>query len=332
MTATHTFNHTTVHIDDHKSKNNELQGFNDLLKPSAQDKNFNKILTILLLMYLLFAVGIPLIEQVKVSREIKERPPAQLAKIMLKEKQLPLPKKPPLKPKKKPLKKAKVKAQEKAKQKAPTPVSKNDRALAKTKAHSSGLATMKDELFAMREAFVVMPATTTKLNNSKTKATTIKRKLLAAATNKQSSQLTQAQLGKTVTSDALSTKNTEHIRLGKEEILANNNALTVSDNGSTTQLGHRSEMTLRRTLEAHKARLYTLYNRALRKDPLLKGKVLFAIEIQPNGSISHVTIKSSALHNAKLERQLIVILRRIKFPAEDVAVMTTIWAIDFLPS
>jgi outer membrane biosynthesis protein TonB len=319
----------------HAINPNELQGLDDFLSSSAQDKSFNKILAILLLGYLIVAVVVPFIEQVKIPREIKERPPAQLAKIMLKEKQLPLPKKELIKPKKKkPIKKVKTKDKKKAKPKEklkqPTAVNKSE--LAKTKAHSSGLATMKDELFAMREAFTVTPAANTKLNNSKSEATTVKRKLLAAATNKQSSQLTQAQLSKTVASDAISTKNTQQIRLGKEEILADNNVLVANDNDSKSSLAQRSEMDLRRTLESHKARLYALYNRALRKDPLLKGKVLFVIEIQPNGNISHVSIKSSALNNAKLERQLIVILRRIKFPVADVSVMTTIWAIDFLPS
>ena len=319
----------------HAINPNDLPDLDDFLSSSAQDKSFNKILAILLLGYLVVAVVVPFIEQVKIPREIKERPSAQLAKIMLKEKQLPLPKK--VKPKvKKPIKKVKAKTKNKKKTKPkeklkqPTPVNKSE--LAKTKAHSSGLATMKDELFAMREAFTVTPVASTKLNNSKSKATTIKRKLLAAATNKQSSQLTQAQLSKTVASDGISTKNTEQIRLGKEEILADNNVLAANDNDAKSSLAQRSEMSLRRTLESHKARLYALYNRALRKDPLLKGKVLFAIEIQPNGNISHVSIKSSALNNAKLERQLIVILRRIKFPVADVSVMTTIWAIDFLPN
>ncbi|MEO3680885.1 hypothetical protein ABHN84_01090 [Shewanella vesiculosa] len=45
-----------------------------------------------------------------------------------------------------------------------------------------------------------------------------------------------------------------------------------------------------------------------------------------------MAIKSSELNNSKLERQLTLVLRSINFPAESVAVMTTIWAIDFFPS
>lgn len=51
-----------------------------------------------------------------------------------------------------------------------------------------------------------------------------------------------------------------------------------------------------------------------------------------NGTISKVTNKSSELNNPKLERQLTLVLRSVNFPGESVAVMTTIWAIDFFPS
>jgi len=301
----------------------------DFIKPNVQDKLFTRILAILFVIYLLLGVVVPSLEQVKIAREIKERPPAQLAKILLKEKQLPPPKKPKVKPKKESLKKVK-KQVDKPKKKPIKQTVQQIKEQAKTTANNTGLATMKDELFAMREAFEVTPATATKLNKITNKATKIKRKLLAAETAKQSAQLAQSTLKNTVSSDKLSTKNTEQVRLGKEEVIANNNV--IKEESLTPTLGQRSEMAIRRTLEAHKARLYSLYNRALRKDPLLQGKVLFEIKIQPNGKISHVNIKSSALNNAKLERQLTLILGRIKFPNEDVAAMTTIWAIEFLPS
>ena len=128
----------------------------------------------------------------------------------------------------------------------------------------------------------------------------------------------------------MSTHNTQTIRLSDEEVIASGEGEEqYADSQGLANV--RSEMKLRQTLEASKARLYALYNRALRKDPLLKGKVVFNIEIQPNGAISEVFIESSELDNAKLERQLLIILRSIDFGAEDVELMTTVWAIEFLP-
>ena len=59
--------------------------------------------------------------------------------------------------------------------------------------------------------------------------------------------------------------------------------------------------------------------------------MLFEIEIQPDGTVSNVTIQSSELEDSKLERRLMVILKSINFGQEDVNVMTTVWAIEFLP-
>jgi len=306
-----------------------FQAPDDLFNSNQQDKRFIQILSLLLVVYLVIAIAVPFLKQVKVPREIREQVPAQLARIMLKEKQLPLPEKP-----KELVIPEPEEIKEEIKEKTPEkPIiqPKTTREAAREKAKTSGLAAMKDELFSMREAFDIKPATQTKLEQNKAQEVKVKRKLLAGAVNKQSEGLSVSSITQTAVSDALSTKNTQHIRLAEEEVLATEGAI-AEESSIVAKAGQRAEITLRRTLEASKSRLYALYNRALRKDPFLKGKVMFELEIAPNGKVSRVEIKSSELNNAKLERQLTVILRSIRFPDEDVSVMTTIWAIDFLPS
>ncbi|MCL1068101.1 AgmX/PglI C-terminal domain-containing protein [Shewanella olleyana] len=312
---------------------NSFNDIGDLFKPSKQDRLFKQILVILLVVYAVFGIGVPFLEQVELPREVKEQLPPQLAKIMLKEKQLP----PPEKPKEEPEPEIKPEPEKLEEPPVDKPVEKPivqptmTREAAKEKAQTSGLAAMKDELFSMREAFDIKPASQSTLEQTEAQEVKVKRKMLAASANTQSESLTTSTVSQTVASDALSTKNTQQIRLAEEEVLATQGA--IAEEAQLASAGNqRSEAALRRTLEANKARLYALYNRALRKDPFLKGKVMFEIEIQPNGSISRVDIQSSQLNNAKLERQLKVVLRSIVFPAEDVATMTTIWAIDFLPS
>jgi outer membrane biosynthesis protein TonB len=310
-----------------------FQTESDLFVSSQQDKRFIRILSLLLVVYLFVAIVVPLLEQVEIPREVKEQVPPQLAKIMLKEKQLPLPEKvkEPEIVKPDEIKEELKEAPEEQPPEKPVEQPKMTREAAREKAQTSGLAAMKDELFSMREAFDVMPAAKTKLDSNKTAEVKVKRSFLAGAANKQSEGVTAAAVSRTVDSDALSTKNTQHIRLAEEEVLATEGAI-AEEKAASAQAGQRTEISLRRTLEAHKSRLYALYHRALRKDPFLKGKVMFEIEIQPNGSISRVDIKSSGLNNAKLERQLTIVLRSIRFPEEAVSVMTTIWAIEFLPN
>ena len=62
-----------------------FQAQSDLFISSQQDKKFLRILSILLVVYLIFAFGVPLLEQVEVPREVKEQLPPQLAKIILQE-------------------------------------------------------------------------------------------------------------------------------------------------------------------------------------------------------------------------------------------------------
>ncbi|MCK5872785.1 MAG: AgmX/PglI C-terminal domain-containing protein [Methylococcales bacterium] len=305
--------------------NNHYFNDDELFSSSSQDKNFSKILITLLVVYLLFGMVVPFLDRVEVTREVQEKIPAQLAKIILKEKKLPPPEKP------KPEVKEEPKLEE-LKPEKPIELPKTKRAVAKQKAASSGLAAMKDDLFAMRDAFDVTPSKKASLTKGNSEEVKVKRKLLASQANTKSQSLSVANVGKTVQSDALSSRNTQSIRLAEEEILAGSADELINDGNAIAMSGERSEVTLRRTLESSKSRLYALYNRALRKDPFLKGKVLFEIEIQADGLISKVTIKSSELNNKKLERQLTLVLKSIRFSSEEVAAMTTIWAIEFLPS
>lgn len=299
-----------------------------------QDKKFANILALLIVVYVVFAIVIPFVDRIEIPRAVKEQIPPQLTRIMLKEKQTPTPEKM--------IEKTKTKAEdikiedkvseEKVPEKiidTPIKLPKTKQDIAKKKAKSSGLAAMKDELFSMRDAFEVNPNVTQALTSNKTEQTKVKRKLLSAKANLKSQGIESAKISKVVTSDELSTHNTQKVRLSEEELIAE--ASGVNNTAKATLANIRSEMKLRQTLEGNKARLYTLYNRVLRKDPFLKGKVLFEIEILPNGKVNNVIIQTSELNNTKLERQLTLILKSIDFGEENVEVMKTIWAIEFLP-
>ena len=88
---------TTATLHHHEA-NQSFNDLGDLFKPSKQDKLFKQILWLLLLVYVVFAVVVPMLEQVELPREVKEQVPPQLAKIILQEKQLPPPVKPEVKP------------------------------------------------------------------------------------------------------------------------------------------------------------------------------------------------------------------------------------------
>ena len=303
------------------SYNDFSNGDSELFGGNVQDKIFTKVLIGLLSLYLVFGLLVPMMERVELPREIKEQVPVQLTRVLLQK----IAQEKEVSP---PVIEAEPKPEEQVKEPPKIPP-KTKREVAKEKAKTSGLAAMKDDLFSLREAFIVKPNKGNLITENAVKATTVKRKLLAAKANEQSQTIAAAKGIKTVASDELSAHNTHTVRLAEEEILAN--AVNEESDREISRSNIRSEMKLRQTLEANKSRLYSLYNRALRKNPFLKGKVLFNIEIQPNGRVSRVVIQSSELGDKALERRLTAILKSIDFGAEEVGIISTIWAIEFLP-
>jgi len=94
----------------------------------------------------------------------------------------------------------------------------------------------------------------------------------------------------------------------------------------------RSLEEVRLVLERAKGSLYAIYNRALREDASLQGKVVVRFVIAPDGSITSCSLVSSELKNPELEQKLLARFRSLQFAAEDVAPLETTYPIDFLPS
>ena len=82
----------------------------------------------------------------------------------------------------------------------------------------------------------------------------------------------------------------------------------------------------------NKAAIYALYNRALRQDPSLQGKVILKLTILPSGRVTACEVVSSELRAPDLERKLAARVRLFDFGAKDVGVMVVTYPIDFLPS
>ena len=84
--------------------------------------------------------------------------------------------------------------------------------------------------------------------------------------------------------------------------------------------------------DRNKGAIYSLYSRALRRDPSLQGKVVLEITIAPSGRVTSCKIISSELNNKKLERKLVARVKLLNFGARSVEVMVVTYPIDFLPS
>jgi protein TonB len=93
----------------------------------------------------------------------------------------------------------------------------------------------------------------------------------------------------------------------------------------------RSLEEVRLAVERAKGALYAIYNRALREDASLQGKVVVEFTIAPSGAVN-ARIVSSELKSPELEQKLLARFRALEFKAEDVGTLITTYPIDFLPS
>jgi hypothetical protein len=94
----------------------------------------------------------------------------------------------------------------------------------------------------------------------------------------------------------------------------------------------RSREEIEMVFDQNKGALYALYNRALRENPTLQGKLVLRLTIQPNGVVSACSVISSELHDADFEARLVERVKMFRFSAKDVPPITTTKPIDFFPS
>ena len=107
--------------------------------------------------------------------------------------------------------------------------------------------------------------------------------------------------------------------------------------GGTLQRGGsgkaaRSIEDLKLVFDRNKGSIYAIYNRALREDPGLHGRVVVELKIAPSGAVLECHIVSSELNSPDIENKLLARIRQFDFGAKDVDQLITSWPLDFLPS
>ena len=85
--------------------------------------------------------------------------------------------------------------------------------------------------------------------------------------------------------------------------------------------------------DQYKEALYRIYNRELRKNSFLKGKLVLQLTIEPDGKVSKCTVESSDLNSEELEKKIVARVLRFNFGTKKGARPLTIsYPINFLPA
>jgi len=95
----------------------------------------------------------------------------------------------------------------------------------------------------------------------------------------------------------------------------------------------RTDEEIQIVFDRYKAALYRIYNKELRKDPTLRGKILLRIAIETDGSVSLCKVESTDLGSPELVAKIVKRIKRFNFgPKEGVQKLTILYPIDFLPA
>lgn len=95
----------------------------------------------------------------------------------------------------------------------------------------------------------------------------------------------------------------------------------------------RTDEEIQIVFDKYKAALYRIYNRELRKNPTLQGKMVLRITILPNGKVSNCKVESTDLDSALLSRKIVERVKRFNFgDKKGVPKITILYPIDFLPA
>jgi outer membrane biosynthesis protein TonB len=302
----------------------------------VDDARYRKILRNLLSAFLAFAILIPWLPVEELSREKQEAVPPHLARVIMEKKVLPKPIPVPVKPK--PVEKKKPEPVEKKKpepvvKKKPEPVVKpppkvevpNRLEKARELAAVSGVLAFQDSLADMRDSMDVSSLNNTGMSSGQASAEKTERAILSAAAKTGSGGIKTAALSRDTGGAALSGRETTRVT----SALASGAAEDVA--GSSASLGGRSDESIRRIMDRNKGAIFAIYNRALRKNPRLSGKLVFEMQIEASGAISELALISSELGDDKLSRKILSRIRMIRFEPEQVVTTTVNYSFDFLP-
>lgn len=99
--------------------------------------------------------------------------------------------------------------------------------------------------------------------------------------------------------------------------------------GSEEALGHRTEQSIWNIVSARQGTIKYLYEKYLKRNPELRGKITIEFTIAANGFISDAHIIESTINNPELEHELLALVKRLKFDPIPSGNVTTVFPFVF---
>ena len=246
-----------------------------------------------------------------IPRQEQEQLPPQLARVVLEKQALPEPGQTGAR-QNRPSRKSPEPPEQKPVEPVRTPPEQRTN-VAKEQAEKAILE-FRDELAAMRDSLDLEAVSSPALSRGQASAEQLDRSMITARAATRAGSIDTASLSRDVGGAALSGGETTRVSSPVQQ------ARERGEQSASAERGGRGDDAIRRVMDANKGAIFAIYNRALRQDPTLQGKLVFEMVIEPSGQISALTLLSSELGDSSLTERILARLRLITFPAEPVRV------------
>ena len=302
-------------------------------KHGEDEKRYRRILLIILFLSILLGYLVPLWTIPEPPREAKIEVPERLAKL-LQEKKPPPPPPPP--------KEEEVKEEEKEKPKEevekkpepeekPQPVEKKP--VEKKKIQSAGVLAFKNDFASLLDLDPEIDeklGAKTGLSNKGATAKQSSRSIITTTAAAGSAGINTASLSRNVGGSG---SNIEGVEFSRVESSIGTEYATEDRPLSEGPGPSRTDEEIQIIFDKYKSALYRIYNRELRKNPTLQGRMVLRLTIEPDGTVSACSVDSSDMDSPEMDSKIVARVKRFNFgPKEGVPTITILFPVDFLPA
>lgn len=302
----------------------ELPWTND----SGQDGKFRRLLAQVFGVLLVLSVIWPFIPTPEVDpNEVVEIPP-RIAKLLLEQKPPPPP--PPKEPEPQEPDKLSEPKPEKVVEKQPEPEPQPDLQEVALEQAQAALLPFAEDLADLRDNDLVdQIADNRPLTASVGEAARNERSMITSKVGAASGGINTAKMSRNTGGNGLAGRVTTAV---KSPVKSIGQSVGGARRNGTSGKASRSREEIELVFDKNKGAIFALYNRALRMDPTLEGKLVLRFTIAPSGQVTFCEIISSELRDEELERKLVQRVCLFRFEARDVEAITTTKPIDFFPA
>jgi protein TonB len=298
---------------------------------SGQDRKFQRLLGITFLIVLVLGLIWPFLPTPEPDPyEIEEIPP-RIARLLLEEKPLPPPPPPPQPEEEEPEpdEAEPEKVVETEPEPEPVPEPEVDLTeVAREQAQAALMPFAEDLADLVDQELLDKVADNRELSASVGEAARNERSMITSKVGTASGGINTADMSRNTGGSGIAGRSTTQVKSPVAGIGPAGGASRTGTSGKAS----RSREEIELVFDKNKGAIFALYNRALRNDPSLEGKVVLRLTIAPNGQITLCEIVSSELGDPDLENKLVQRIKLFRFEAKDVEAITTTKPIDFFPA